>query len=269
MALGSDRAVSASASGGSGVGSPDNEVFGSYMKNSPRGVGQGYRMSASTAGNYDAQWRDQTAAGDLAFAAARYSGVSGLSADWSGAATLLGGQVRTARRVSSSFAFVNVGGLPEVPVYLDNQLVARTDSAGWAVLHDLRAYEPNRISIRPDEVPLDTAIGSRQLVLSPTYRSGVLAKFPVERVRAGTFRLVTPGGTPVPAGAIVTFKGHEFPVAFEGQAYVTGFDHGMAGEAVWDGGRCVFRLDAPPVNDPLPDMGTVACVQAALRDGRP
>ncbi|MEQ1581656.1 MAG: fimbria/pilus outer membrane usher protein [Steroidobacteraceae bacterium] len=269
MALGSGRSVSTSASGGTGIGSPDNELYASYMKNSPIGLGQGYRMSASTAGNYDAQWRNQTAVGDLAVATARYSGISGLSADWTGAATFMGGQFRSARRVSSSFAFVNVGGLPEVPVYLDNQLVARTDSAGWAVLHDLRAYEPNRISVQPDEVPLDTAIGSRQLVLSPTYRSGVIAKFPVERVRSGTFRLVTASGTPVPAGAVVKFKGQTFPVAYEGQAYVTGFDHGMAGEALWDGGRCIFRLDPPPVNDPLPDMGTVVCVQAAVRDVQP
>ena len=216
-------------------------------------------MSASTAGNYDTQWRNQTRVGDLSLAAARYSGISGLSADWTGAATLIGGEIRSARRVSSSFALVNMGGVPDVPVYVDNQLVTHTDAKGLAMLHDLRAYEPNRISIQPTEVPLDVTIGARQMVVSPTFRSGVIANFPVERTRSGTFRLVTSDGIAVPAGAMVRFKSQFFPVAYDGVTYVTGFDHGMAGDAIWEGNRCIFRLDPPPAGDPLPDMGTVVC----------
>jgi len=259
MALGPRSSVSVAAAGGTGEGAPDDELYASYTKNAPVGLGQGYRLSASTAGNYDSQWRTQTRNGDLSLAAARYGGVSGLSADWTGAATLVGGALRPARRVSSSFALVSMGGLPNVPVYVDNQLVTHTDEQGLAMLHDLRAYEPNRISIQPTEVPLDVTIGSRMLVVSPTYRSGVVAKFPVERTRSGTFRLVQEDGSVVPAGAMVRFKGNDFPVVHDGVAYVTGFDHGMAGDASWQGKRCIFRLDAPPPGDPLPDMGTVVC----------
>lgn len=266
MALGASSSASVAAAGGSGDNAPDNELYASYTKNSPVGLGHGYRVSASTAGNYDTQWRNQTRVGDLSLSAARYSGVSGARADWTGAATLIGGEIRSARRVSSSFALVNMGGLPNVPVYVDNQLVTRTDSQGLAMLHDLRAYEPNRISIQPTEIPLDVTIGARTLVVAPTYRSGVIAKFPVERTRSGTFRLVTGDGSAVPAGAIVRFKGQSFPVAYDGVTYVTGFDHGMAGDAIWEGNRCIFRLDPPPADDPLPDMGTVVC-RAALPAG--
>ena len=146
-----------------------------------------------------------------------------------------------------------------MPIYLDNQLVAHTDANGWAVLHDLREYEPNRISVDPQEVPLDTSIGSKHLVLSPMYRSGVIARFSVERVRSGTFRLVMQDGNPVPAGAVVTLNGQTFPVAYDGVTYVTGFDRDMAGGASWEGNRCFFQLDSPPNDDPLPDMGTVVC----------
>ena len=259
MALGTNASGSLAAAGGSGDNAPDDELYASYTKNSPVGLGHGYRVSASTAGNYDTQWRNQTSVGDLSLSAARYSGVSGVSADWTGAATLIGGEIRSARRVSSSFALVNMGGLPNVPVYVDNQLVTHTDSQGLAMLHDLRAYEPNRISIQPTEIPLDVTIGARQMVVSPTYRSGVIAKFPVERTRSGTFRLVQPNGSAVPTGAVVRFKGQSFPVAYDGVTYVTGFDHGMAGDAIWEGNRCIFRLDPPPADDPLPDMGTVVC----------
>jgi outer membrane usher protein len=267
MGLGPNTSASLAAAGGTGQGAPDDELYASYSKNTPLGPGQGYRLSASTAGNYDTQWRNQTRVGDLSLSAARYAGISGLSADWSGAATWVAGETRAARRVSSSFALVNMGGLPNVPVYVDNQLVTHTDEKGYAMLHDLRAYEPNRISIQPTEVPLDVTIGARTLVVSPTYRSGVVANFPVERTRAGTFRLVTADGSAVPAGATVRFKSQSFPVAYDGVTYITGFDHGMAGDAVWEGNRCIFRLDAPPPNDPLPDMGTVVCRAAPPAEG--
>jgi outer membrane usher protein len=269
MALGASSSASLAAAGGSGDNAPDNELYASYAKNSPVGLGHGYRVSASTAGNYDTQWRKQMRVGDLSLSAARYSGVSGTSADWTGAATLIGGEIRSARRVNSSFALVNMGGLPNVPVYVDNQLVTHTDSQGLAMLHDLRAYEPNRISIQPTEIPLDVTIGARTLVVAPTYRSGVIATFPVERTRSGTFRLVTADGSVVPTGAVVRFKGQSFPVAYDGVTYVTGFDHGMAGDAIWEGNRCIFRLDPPPADDPLPDMGTVICRAAPPQSVQP
>jgi outer membrane usher protein len=154
---------------------------------------------------------------------------------------------------------VDVAGLASVPVYVDNQLVAYTNQQGRALLPDLLPYEANRVNVEPVELPLDTSIAARTLTVTPRYRSGVVVKFPVERVRGGTFRLVTPDGVPVPAGALVRFMGQDFPVTYDGVTYVTGFDHGTAGSAQWGSRRCSFRLEPPPVDDPLPDMGTVFC----------
>jgi outer membrane usher protein len=268
LSLDQRRAVVLSANGGSGPGSPDDELYATYVQNPPLGPGAGYRVGASSAGNYDAQWRDQLGGGDLDLQAARNHGVAGTSLFWSGAATLLGGELRAARQVNSSFALVDVAGLANVPVYVDNQLVAHTDASGRALIRDLQAYEPNRIGIDPTELPLDTTISARTMVLVPAYRSGVIARFPVERVAGGTFRLVTSDGQPVPAGAQVRFNGAYFPVTFDGMTYVTGFDHGMAGEARWGDSHCVFRLEPPPPGDPLPDMGTIVCRVPSIA-GRP
>jgi outer membrane usher protein len=260
MALDARNALIASGSSGSGVGAPADELYGSWVHNAPMGPGQGWRAGASSAGNYDLDWRDQTAVGDLELQAARNNGVAGASAFWSGAATWLGGQFDATRSLNDSFALVDLDGLAGVPVYLDNQLVAHTDRNGRALLYNLRPYEPNRIGIDPVELPLDTAISARTLSLAPAYRSGVVARFPVERVAGAVFRLVLEDGSPVPAGAIVRFKGGDFPVTLEGMTYVTGFDHGLAGEAHWGSMRCLFRLEPPPAGDPLPDMGTVHCL---------
>jgi outer membrane usher protein len=253
------RAATLSTVGGSGPGAPANEVIASLMQSPPVGPGSGYRLSASTAGNYDADWRQQFHSADLELEAARNQGLDGRSAYLSGAMTFLDGQINTTRSVSGSFAMVDVAGLADVPVYVENQLTTHTDATGRALLYNLRPYEANRISITPEDLPLDTTIGASSTIMAPPYRSGVIARFPVERVRSGTFRLVQDDGKPVPVGAVVTLKGAHFPVVLDGMVYVTGYDHGMSAEANWPGGHCRFRLEPPPPDDPLPDMGTVLC----------
>jgi outer membrane usher protein len=259
LPLSSRRAATLSAVGGSGTGAPANEVIASLTQSPPVGPGSGYRLSASTAGNYDADWRQQFRSADLELEAARNQGFDGRSAYLSGAMTFLDGQLDTTRSVNGSFAMVDVAGLADVPVYVENQLTTHTDANGRALLYNLRPYEANRISITPEDLPLDTSIAASSTIMAPPYRSGVIARFPVERVRSGTFRLVTDDGKPVPVGAVVTLKGAQFPVVLDGLVYVTGYDHGMAAEASWAGGHCRFRLEPPPPDDPLPDMGTVKC----------
>jgi outer membrane usher protein len=253
------RAATLSAVGGSGSGSPTNEVIASLTESPPAGPGTGYRLSASTAGNYDADWRQQYHSADLELEVARNNGFDGRSAYLSGAMTFLDGKWDATRQVNGSFAVVDVAGLADVPVYVENQLTTRTDADGKALLYNLRPYEANRISIIPEDLPLDTTIAASSTIMAPPYRSGVIARFPVERVHSGTFRLITDDGKPVPVGAVVKLQGTLFPVVTDGLVYVTGYDHGMAADATWTGGHCSFRLQPPPPDDPLPDMGTISC----------
>ena len=275
--LGERRTASVTAvagSGGSGGGAPGSEMLASVAESPPVGPGGGYRLSASTSGNYDADWHQQSGAADVDVEAARNAGVSGESALVTGALTWLDGQIHTSRAVNGSFAMVNVGGIADVPVYVENQLMTHTDASGRALLYNLRPYEANHISIAPEDLPLDTAITSSSTIMAPAYRSGVVVRFPVERVKGATFRLVTGDGEPVPPGATVNLAGIEFPVVRDGMVYVTGYEPGVDAEAVWTGGQCVFRLDppgvatpgavtpgvaTPPRDEPIPDLGVIHC----------
>jgi outer membrane usher protein len=254
---------------GQGSGAPPNEANVMLVESPPLGNGFGYRIGETSDDNYTADGRLQTTAGDLEAMAVRNAGISGQTAMWNGAATWIDGQVRVARQVNDSFAVVDVAGLPEVPVYIDNQKVAETDGSGRALLHDLRPYEINRISIDPQDLPLDTQIDSRTMEVAPAFRSGVVLKFPVEKIRAGVFRLTTRDGHVVPVGAQVEFNGRVFPVARDGKVYVTGFDHGTNATATWPEHKCSFRLAPPPTNDPQPDMGTVICSERAASENAP
>jgi outer membrane usher protein len=259
IALSARRSASLATIGGSGQGPGGDDLYATFLQNLPVGPGTGYRLAASARGNYDADWQRQFAGGALDLEAARNQGVSGQSALWSGGATWIGGELRTTRTVNDSFALVDLDGIPDVPVYIDHQLVTHTDAQGYAMLHQLLPYQANRIDIVPTELPLDTQINAQTLTVEPPYRSGIVVHFPVERTHGGSFRLVDEHGVPIPAGAVVRFQGRDFPVAFDGVAYVVGYDHGTAGVASWEDRRCVFRLPPPPPDDPLPDVGTIPC----------
>lgn len=261
LPLSGTRAVTAGGTHGQGSGAPPDEVSAMFVQTPPVGPGFGYRIGETSRNNYTADGRWQTEAGDLEGTAVRNLGVSGQWLQWTGAATLIDGQVRAARRVNDSFALVDVGGLPDVPVYLENQVITRTDSNGQALLHELRPYETNRISLDPSDLPLDTELDSRGIEIAPPFRSGVIVRFPVRRIRAGIFRLQLADGSSVPVGASVTSNGGEFTVALGGRVYVTGFDHASTGEARWEGHACSFRLPEPPAQDPQPDLGDILCQQ--------
>jgi outer membrane usher protein len=239
--------------------SPRATLVETLQKSPPLGIGDGYLLSAGTDGSYNAEYTRQTDVVTLQAQAARNLDNSAESLTASGGLTVFDGEVRATRTVTDSFAMVDVGGIPNMTVYFDNQPVARTDDNGLALVPNLRSFDVNRFSIDPLQLPLDATVTDTQLQTVPPYRSGTVVRFPVERVRAGVFKLQLTDGSAVPPGAVVTLVGQEFPVGLEGLAYVTNYDHGTTGEAHWNGGRCTFRLPPPPSGEPQPDLGTIIC----------
>jgi outer membrane usher protein len=262
LALAPRRSVAMQATAANSTGAPPAEIYATAQQNSPAGPGFGYRLGMGTHGSYDAAWRAQTGVGDLELQGVRNQGAAAQSALWSGAATLLGGSLRATRVVNGSFALVDVGGIAGVPVYVDHQLITHTDRHGLALLHDLRAFEANRINVEPLELPLDTRIGARTVVLAPAWRSGVIARFPVVRERGATFRLLQGDDRVVPAGAAFEAAGQSLVVALDGVGYLPRYEGATSGVAHWGDTRCEFRLPGIGSNDPLPDLGIIRCTAA-------
>ena len=238
---------------------PDGALVQTLQKSLPLGPGDGYLLSAGTDGSYQAQYTRQMDDITLEAQAARYAGESAENLTASGALVFMDGEVHAARTISDSFATVEVGGIPGMTVYQDNQPIATTDANGVALVPYLRSFDVNRLSVDPLQLPLDASVNNPQVAVVPPYRSGILVRFPVKRERSGVFKLRQADGTVVPSGAVVKFQGDEFPVGLDGLAYVTGYDHGTRGVALWNGGQCSFRLPPPPADDPQPDLGTIDC----------
>jgi outer membrane usher protein len=257
--LGAGRSASLSAYQDAEFDGSRSEAMATLQQSPPVGPGVGYRLSASSSGNYSGAWRRHFDAAAVEIEAAKRWQTSAVRTTLSGGATAIGGGLYATRWVDDSFALVDLGGISDIDVFVDNHVVGRTDDDGKVLISDLRSYDVNRISFNPRQLPLDARFVNDKLSIRPGYRSGVVVGFPIARERSATLRLIREDGSPAPAGAEVILNGQPFPIGLDGYVYVAGLEHGTDAEAQWNGGRCVFRIPSPEGDDPLPDMGAIIC----------
>jgi spore coat protein U-like protein len=157
-----------------------------------------------------------------------------------GAIIAADGDVFFANRIDDAFAIVDAGA-PGLEVSYENRPVARTDASGKAIVPTLNAYQPNKISIDPRDLPLNASIATTQELLAPPDRSGVLVDFGiVTDVRSAIVILYGANGQPLQAGlhgktaggrgfvvtdAITTLS----PTCTNGTPYNIGLDGGLSG----------------------------------------
>jgi outer membrane usher protein len=235
------------------------EAVASVQQSLPAGAGMGYYAAVSSNQDGQADYFLQGDAGQVGVQFARRNDVDGWRANANGGLAITSAGVMPARRLDRSFAVVEVADFPDMTVYVENQPIGRTDRKGRVLLDSLRAYERNSVSIDPKELPFEASLATREMVVTPAYRSGPVVRFPVERASAATLRLVLPEGGPVPAGAIVHTASERVPVALDGLVYLTTAAGRQEARAEWPGHRCAFAFERPESGDPQPDLGTIVC----------
>lgn len=229
----------------------------------PAGEGFGYRLQWQDHDEYQASTSYQNNIGTYTVEAAQSGGVAAQRVGISGGVGMIAGHPFLARRIDDSFGLVKVADYPNIRVMQDNHVVGRTDADGYAVLPRMRAYEPNPISVKQQDLPLDAELNKLTINAVPYYRSGVFVNFPVRHAHGATFRLKQQDGSDVPAGAVVTIAGRDytFPVAYGGQVYVTGLTKHNDLTVRWDSKSCGIKIDYPATRDPLPNLGSFTCAE--------
>jgi outer membrane usher protein len=244
------------------------EAVASVQQSLPAGAGMGYYAAVSSNEDGQADYFLQGDAGQIGVQYARRNDLDGWRANANGGLAITAAGVMPARRIDRSFAVVEVADFPDMTVYVENQPIGRTDRKGRVLLDSLRAYESNSVSIDPKELPFEASLATREMVVTPAYRSGPVVRFPVARASAATLRLMLPDGKPVPAGASVRTRSETVPVALDGLVYLTTAAGRQQAHAEWPGHRCMFAFERPEKGDPQPDLGTIACtpVDSAVAD---
>lgn len=231
----------------------------------PPGSGSAYYLSVSSQQEAQLDYAYQGSAGLVGVQYARRNDQDGWRAHGSGGLGITSAGVMPARTLNESFAVVSLADYAGLTVYLENQPVGHTDSKGRVLLDSLRAYEINKVSIDPRELPLDASLAQTSMNVTPAWRSGPVVRFPVVRASAATLRLVQSNDTPVPAGAVVKTRSEQVPVALDGLVYLTDAAGQQQATAEWNGGRCSFSFERPAQAGPQPDLGTIRCVADGAR----
>lgn len=232
------------------------------QSNLPVGRGFGYRVRAGTLDQdrLDLGVSAQNGIGTWHLDASHADGETGVRAEAIGGFAWLDRSWHASRHMDQSFAVVRVGEFEGVKVYADTQHVATTDHAGRALVPRLRPYEENPLRIEVADLPLEARIEQVEQKAVPYFRSGLVVEFDVNRSRNAVFRLMRADGVPVPAGSLIkTPDGEEFPIGYDGEAFVTGVASGTTLIATWNGTGCAFELNLPDSEEPLLDLGTIAC----------
>jgi outer membrane usher protein len=228
----------------------------------PVGEGYGYRLVAHSLRNQieaDGIWQNNY--GTYEVDLTRFEGSNAARVSVAGGLGYVGGHAFASRQIIDSFGVVRVADYEGVGILQDNQPVGRTDADGYAVLPLLRAFDINRISIEERDLPMDAQVDKLKMEAVPFFRSGLLLDFPVRRSHGATLYIRLDDGRPIPSGAIVRVVGRdeEFPVALEGEAYLTGLEDHNHLRTTWKGRSCDLEVDFPRTADPLPNLGTFVC----------
>jgi outer membrane usher protein len=229
----------------------------------PVGPGYGYRVRTSTfdRNQIDAGFSYQNNTGTYTVEASQGGGQTSARIYERGALVFLRGHLLRARWLNDSFAVVEVAGQKDAEVFVNNQTIGRTNRHGLALASWMVPYSPNVVRVNDENVPLDSTLDLGERTLAPYPRSGYFVEFAAKRIDGASIILQTPGGEPVPLGALVTVnsKREEYMVARRGEVFVTAMEYPAELSVQWEGGRCTATVTGAAPKQPLPRIGPLVC----------
>jgi outer membrane usher protein len=198
------------------VSKPLDTNFGSY----------GYRVSASdnqgdarlsAEGSYRAPFAIGTAR--LANTQGKISG----SANIEGSIVASKGGLFLGNPINDSFAIVDAG-FEDIDVSYENRFVGKTGKNGKLLISQLHSYQNNKITINPENLPLNSSVTDTEKHVAPRAKSGVLIDFGVKKDGNGVIVILKDANDKfiAPGTAIkVEGKDEPFVMGYDGEVYLT------------------------------------------------
>lgn len=157
-----------------------------------------------------------------------------------GAVGVLEGQVYLMRSLGNAFAVADTAGLPDIPVYLQNVEVGKTDKNGFLLLNDLYGYEPQKIRINALSLPADYRIRDTEKTVILREGTGTRVMFNVYRTHAILLNVKLKNGQPLPFASAVTTKNRtqKTVVGYDSRIYLESWEPGQQINVTWPEGQC-------------------------------
>jgi len=183
-------------------------------------------------------------------------------ADLNGALVFMNKQFFSARRIDDAFAVVSTDGVANVPIMRENQLIGRTNKQGNLLVTQLNAYQRNKLSISPMNLPANVDISRVDAEVTPADRAGTLVKFGIRKVQAASVILHNAEGNPVAVGSRVMLRGSSTPpaiVGYDGMVYLQGLSARNMLDVETTHGDCVVQFDYQQQDSIVPLIGPLIC----------
>ena len=183
-----------------------------------------------------------------------------------GGLTFVKDSVNLTRPVQDSFALVKVGDLQGVRVYLNNQEIGYTGTAGKILVPNLGSYYENQISINDKDIPIDYKISEVLTYVSPPLRSGSYIEFGATKIQGFFGMLKIKRDGEIRPVEYIEFKlmvdGKELlsPTGKGGEFYLENIKSGkFRGEFKHLDKSYFFDIVIPKSEDVLVDLGEIIC----------
>jgi outer membrane usher protein len=119
----------------------------------------------------------------------------------SGSLVGVDGSFGLTRQVNDSFVLARLGvPVPDVDIFLNNQMQGKTDRNGQLFIPDVGAFGRQDVSLNDKQVPMQFNLAQRRRTVTPAFRSGTVVEFGGTRQRAiaGMAWQLQPGGARLP-----------------------------------------------------------------------
>src|SRR5690606_12603398 len=197
---------------------------------------------------------------------ARTSGSEYAYASASGSLVTMSGRVFPARSISDSFALVSTDGIAGVPVKLENRVIGETDARGMLLVTPLNAWQRNKLSIDPMDLPANLHIADVDMLATPRDRSGTRVRFAITPVRAAIVVLHDADGDPLPLGSTVGIEGKPATgaiVGYDGETYLDALEPHNRLRVRTPAGVCHVAFAYPTGGGAIPRIGPLTCSTGA------
>ena len=198
---------------------------------------------------------------------ASFSGNEYGYASANGGLVLMGGKVFASRNISDAFAVVSTDGVTGVPVKLENRVVGSTDANGMLLVTPLNAWQRNKLSIDPMDLPVNMHVTQVELLATPSDRAGSMVRFGMHPVKAAVVVLVDGAGQPLPLGSRARLAGSDAEawVGYDGETYLDVLQPRNALQVETTAGNCHVEFDYPDGAQGIPRIGPLHCLTEVLR----
>lgn len=171
------------------------------------------------------------------------------------------------RHINDSFAVVSSNGIPNVPVKLENRIIGRTNDKGNLLVTRLNAWQNNKLSIDPMDLPADNKVTVIEQIATPSDRAGILVRFSIEKIRSAIVILTDVYGQPLPVASRVQQKGQPNNpsfVGFDGETYIENLQTKNHLRIDTPTGTCYAEFDYIKDKNSSNYIGPIKCLEDSI-----